>query len=33
VITPAEFDLWVYLAASPPLWLTLNIGVFLGCYG
>lgn len=24
------FDLWVYLAASPLLWLTLTIGVFLG---
>ncbi|KQT84193.1 hypothetical protein ASG48_11950 [Aurantimonas sp. Leaf443] len=24
------FELWVYLAASPLLWLTLTIGVFLG---
>lgn len=29
-MTPAPaFDLWVYLAASPLLWLTLTIGVFL----
>ena len=28
--TEASFDLWVYLAASPLLWLTLTIGVFLG---
>tara|TARA_R110002020_G_scaffold46695_6_gene132807 strand:- start:2792 stop:3511 length:720 start_codon:yes stop_codon:yes gene_type:complete len=27
---PASFDLWVYLSASPLLWLTLTIGVFLG---
>ena len=26
---PVPFDLWVYLAASPLLWLTLTIGVFL----
>lgn len=28
-MTPDTFDLWVYLAASPLLWLTVTIGAFL----
>lgn len=27
--TASPFDLWVYLAASPLLWLTLTVGVFV----